>query len=436
LYSLKVFWKFIINKQNYTNLKFFGIKINNNRIESILHFSTIDAKMKEKEKNRRNRLNARDEDLILADMHVTRDDEELLPVPLDHLMDDEDALDILLIGADFDARDEYGQTDVLTAGDISLADEPGQNIDERSPKMTDAASGYPPIKDSAENSEDPATIRQKVATMIDIKHEQGSETLNEAETVDLNHRREPKQDNFQKQLDSCEHKVKKVAIVTYASLGLGIIALSSSIAMAVVISGMKKDISKLTDLVSILEEDMSGLTEKNSDMKFNKNDPPLKELNQKVNRFSKQLQEQSQSAGEILKNKLTSAEAKQATLNKSMSDLQTRIHALEQKKSVAAAARKVSGKKQASVKKAKNIHSAEDWSVHLVSYKEKTYAKTKAAQFKEKGIPVRLTAIDSNKTKLYRLKVGGFKSKLEAASYASKIKKSLKLNSVSVANNI
>ncbi|MDD5460994.1 MAG: SPOR domain-containing protein [Methylococcales bacterium] len=380
-------------------------------------------KMKEKEKNQRNRLNASDDDLILADMHVTQDNEELLPVPLDHLMDDEDAIDRLLIDADFDASAEYAQTDGLIVDDISVADELGQNINE----LNSAAFVYPPVSDSAKFPKDQAIIRQEYA-MTDIKHEQTSASLNEAETGDLNDRREPKQDNIQKRLNGCEHTVKKNAIIAYVSLSIGIIALTSTIAMAVVISGMKKEISRLTDLVSILEEDMSGLAEKNSDMKFNKNDSSLKELNQKVNSFSKQLQEQSQTATEALKNKLTSAGVKQATINKSLGNLQSRIRALEQKKPIEV--RKVS------VKKAKNIHPAEDWSVHLVSYKEKAYAKTKAAQFKEKGIPVKLTAIDSSKSKLYGLKVDGFKSKLEATSYAVKIKKSLKLNSVSVANNI
>jgi cell division protein FtsN len=39
-----------------------------------------------------------------------------------------------------------------------------------------------------------------------------------------------------------------------------------------------------------------------------------------------------------------------------------------------------------------------------------------------------------NNTTWYRLKVGGFKNKEQATSYAAKIKKSINLNTVSVGN--
>ena len=88
--------------------------------------------------------------------------------------------------------------------------------------------------------------------------------------------------------------------------------------------------------------------------KFNSNDSSIEQLDQKVNSLPKQLQEQSQSAAETLKSKLTTTVTKQATINKSLGDLQTRIHALEKKKPSEATVKTVSAKKQVQVKKAKN----------------------------------------------------------------------------------
>ena len=337
-----------------------------------------------------------------------------------------------------DADDEQAQTDALIVDDISLADEFGENFDERSATTSDLPIVDPEKIEAATivqaQEQKPETVKQEPPMIAGIEPEQVSANLNGAEITALNHNGF-EQENIQKQLNDCDRKDKKTVVLTYASLAIGIIALMSTIVMGVMIYGMKTEISKLTELVSILEEDMGSITEKNSEMKFNSNDSSIEQLDQKVNSLSKQLQEQSQSTAEIVKNKLTATVTKQATINKSLGDLQTRIHALEKKKPSEAAAEKVSTKKQVQVKKAKNTRPAEDWSVNLVSYKEKSYAKSKAAKFVQKGVPVKVMAVDVNNATLYRLKVGGFKNKLDATSYASKIKKSLNLNSVSVDSN-
>jgi hypothetical protein len=397
----------------------------------------MNSKMKEKQKNRRNRFNGREDDFILADLKVMRDDEELSPVPLDHFLDDEDAIDRLLIDADFDGDDEQQHTDALIVDDLSLANEIDEYFDKQSAMMSDAVIIDPETSDEATivvaQEKNPETVPPESVLIGGIKPEQVSANPNAAGINALKHNGF-EQENMQRRLNGCELKIKKTAVITYVSLGIGIVALISTIAMAVIINGMKTEISKLTELVSILEEDMSSLTEKNSEMKFNSNDSAIEQLNQK-NSLSRQLQEQPQSAVETLKRKLTATVAKQATINKSRGDLHTGMHALEKNKTSEASVKKVSTKKQVQVKKAKNTLPAEYWSVNLVSYKEKGFAKSKAAKFVQKGVPVKVKAVDVNNATLYRLMVGGFKNKLEATSYATKIKKSLNLNSVSVDNN-
>jgi hypothetical protein len=76
------------------------------------------------------------------------------------------------------------------------------------------------------------------------------------------------------------------------------------------------------------------------------------------------------------------------------------------------------------------------YSVNMLSYQQEWFAQSKAAEFKQKGIPVEVVPIDPSKpgTK-FRLKVGGFKNKAEADAYSDKVKKSLNLKETWVGSN-
>jgi hypothetical protein len=80
--------------------------------------------------------------------------------------------------------------------------------------------------------------------------------------------------------------------------------------------------------------------------------------------------------------------------------------------------------------------SAGKYSVNVVSYQQEWFAQSKAAEFKQKGIPVEVVPVDPNSQGTrYRLKVAGFKNKAEADSYAEKIKKSHNLSETWVGVN-
>ncbi len=71
----------------------------------------------------------------------------------------------------------------------------------------------------------------------------------------------------------------------------------------------------------------------------------------------------------------------------------------------------------------------------MVSYQQEWFAQSKAAEFKEKGIPVEVVPVDpNNHATKFRLKVGGFKTKAEADSYAAKVKKSHGIDTWTAAN--
>jgi cell division protein FtsN len=119
---------------------------------------------------------------------------------------------------------------------------------------------------------------------------------------------------------------------------------------------------------------------------------------------------------------ITTVAKKSAPFNKS-TDLQKNSPSIIEKKKSSGATEKITQPKPAS-----------GWAVNLTAYEDQTYAKSKAAKFIQKGIPVKVIAVEMNKKTWYQLKVGGFKNKENAASYAAKMKKSFNLNSVSVGN--
>jgi hypothetical protein len=375
------------------------------------------------------------EEISVSDFHSIAD--------FDEIPDEEDAIDRLLVNAGFDANDELKQDDgkpgALVIDDISRADGFDVNFEEQYAMVADAS-----IFDSEESelafdkdathvysvkAENPETAKQEQAVSETTYPEQALESLNNHAGITPLSSVRTEQGNIKKQINDYENKIKKAAIITYTSLSFGIVALLSIVVMGVIVSSVQTKVSKLTELVSILEEDMSSIAEKNSGMDINNSDSSIEQLNQKINGLPEQSEEQSQFSSDMLENEMTAIVTKQATINKSMDNQKTKTHGVEKKKSSETTVRLTSAKK-----KTNNAQPAEDWFVYLTAYKDLGYAKSKAAKFIQKGIPVKVIAVDMNHTIWYRLKVGGFKNKDEATSYAAKIKKSLNLNTVSVGN--
>ncbi len=84
-------------------------------------------------------------------------------------------------------------------------------------------------------------------------------------------------------------------------------------------------------------------------------------------------------------------------------------------------------KKEKSVSKVAN--SGRGWSVNLVASKQDWYAKAKATEFRQKGIPVEIAKVNIDNVTWYRLRVGGFDSQAEASAYVGRVKKALNLSS-------
>ncbi|MCF7964657.1 MAG: SPOR domain-containing protein [Methylobacter tundripaludum] len=75
------------------------------------------------------------------------------------------------------------------------------------------------------------------------------------------------------------------------------------------------------------------------------------------------------------------------------------------------------------------------WGVNLVAFKQEWFAKSKAAEFARQGVFAEVIPVREKNTTMYRLRVGGFKSKQEAQANTDKIKRALNLDSVWVSDN-
>jgi cell division septation protein DedD len=393
----------------------------------------MNSNMNKKQKPRQNTFaadfNDREEDFILVDLDVIQNEAEPPLVPLNHFLDDEETIDRLLINTGFDVHvepEEVRESGTLVFDDINRTDEFGANPEEQYAMTTDID-----ILDSAENEfvldkeENPETAMQERVIGEATHPKNVLENLNNDAGITLLRTTRHEQEKIKKQITNYENKIKKAAIVTYTSLSFGVVALLSTVVMGIIVSGVQTKVSKLTDLVSILEEDVSSITEKNSDMEINNGDSSIEQQSdQKGTRVQELSGEQIRSSPDILENELSTDVTKHANVN-----LQPRLSVLEKKKQAEATVKKVSAEK-----KENNAQTVSGWSVNLTAYEDLSYAKSKAKKLIQKGIPVKITAVNMNNTTWYRLRVGGFKDKQKATSYAVKIKETLNLNTISVSN--
>jgi cell division septation protein DedD len=75
------------------------------------------------------------------------------------------------------------------------------------------------------------------------------------------------------------------------------------------------------------------------------------------------------------------------------------------------------------------------WGVNLGAFKHEWFAKSKADEYARQGVFAEVVPVPGKSSAMYRLRVGGFKSKAEANSNTAKIKKALSLDSVWVSDN-
>ena len=206
---------------------------------------------------------------------------------------------------------------------------------------------------------------------------------------------------------------------------------------------LTNDVSKLHLLTSILEEDVSLLQEKKP-----ANTPPVSQLspeptlpeNKVVGQHAVKPVEDATTQVDTEKNQVmpiknlaesklnisnsTDQKKKSPTLSKQLS-LESVPKSNPEHSSVKHLAQATLRKNNPTV----------NWAVNIVAFKSEIEAKRKSSKLIAQGIPVKVSAFNTSNGLWYQLKVIGFKTHDNAESYASKLRKSINLNSISAVVN-
>lgn len=132
-------------------------------------------------------------------------------------------------------------------------------------------------------------------------------------------------------------------------------------------------------------------------------------------------------SAEELNKQIAKLSSQNKQLNDELDNLQTKIKSAPVVTTPPAASK-------VETKKPEPVASA-NWSVTLMGSKHDWYAQRKADEYASKGFPAKIVKGQNKGEAWYRLSVDGFNSQQEADAYASKVRKSLNLDSVTVGHD-
>ncbi|MGZ5076526.1 MAG: SPOR domain-containing protein, partial [Methylobacter sp.] len=162
-------------------------------------------------------------------------------------------------------------------------------------------------------------------TIFESQPKQTADTaVNEIEDINMDPL-ELEQEEFKKQLEDAESRVKKAKRFTYAALGLGAVALSAAAGLGVMTYSAKSEVSKLTEQVSALEASLAKNSENNPNAEINAVMSSVAQLNQQVYGFVTELQGNAQFPVDLLNNKVPDLVAKQDMVSKALEVLQGKM---------------------------------------------------------------------------------------------------------------
>ena len=268
--------------------------------------------------------NGREDDLLLADLQTIPDDTGLTITPLNHIVDDEDAIDKLLADPGFDAAGKQppfiAAEPVIEPADLidhragivvdeqndaiftveSLPEEaplpegfqvdafisdylavrqPGHSIDPAPESINDVVLPEEPVSIESMSGKpgDAVIAEQATDTIIDaiakepVVQRKKPEPLKQAQTTDTGNaipaieQLQINQAYIEKRLSQLQTQSSAAIRLAYASLALAIAILMSSAVLYTMISDMKTDMGKVSEWVQMLKEAMVNAVEKTLD---------------------------------------------------------------------------------------------------------------------------------------------------------------------------
>jgi cell division septation protein DedD len=242
------------------------------------------------------------------------------------------------------------------------------------------------------------------------------------------------QEEVQRHMERLETQARNTRRLAYAAIALSLAALGGTLAVAYLNAQVRTELSRLKVIQSVMEEDMGGLSEK-----LDRADHAAEESAAKLRPLAGERAEKPEDspiaieappppAAEPIQVKAISAPA--------VADIKPSVLPVRKPRVLPAkpSANKALPKPlEASQAKPAAAETRGQWSIHLASFRQIDDAKEKAAEYRKKGVSVKVTKVDIKQSTWYRLSVPGFKTKEAASTYSSRLKKQLRLNSIWIA---
>lgn len=364
----------------------------------------------------------------------------------EHQPSDDSAMDFLMADFDISADDELANLDKNIAEDsvnelYSQAEKLGNKIatEKADGGIKAVAAATSTFSQSATKIEKNNPEIEKIVSQIEQLSAENKNFKQQIAELSTSSGQEETSSEEIEYLQKEQRKLKKaivtneakLPIVAYLALGLAVLSLLTHGLLNVLGFGPNSNVEALTELVTTLEEEVEIISAQGGTADNSLLEKRLNTLTEKNDRLNNQLAEIN---GTMLNNSSGPAVAdlleKNLQAQKTVDQLLNRVEQLEKGK--------ITPKQKNKVRKKINpvaVVESNRWFVNLVSFKQEWFARKKAAEFEKKGVPTQVVPVKVNTENWFRLRVIGFTSKYDAASYAVKVKKTLDLSSVWVTND-
>lgn len=227
-------------------------------------------------------------------------------------------------------------------------------------------------------------------------------------------------------------------LLQYVPTGMGAVALLTALVLGWQTQEVQSELAILQQKLAQHEQQLGQLPA---------SDAATQSLRAQVDTLTQSGQLLSEQQTELLKTQATTTKSneeqgKQLTklqsqtkqLDDTMDALQGRVASLEKSKPVSVQPAKID--KTPDSKKVDKVEvGVQNWTVTLVGSKQEWYAAKKAEEYAAKGFQVKISRSLQKGEPWFRLFSDGFKSQQDADAYATKARKVLNLDSVSVGHN-
>lgn len=307
--------------------------------------------------------------------------------------------------ADFDISADEDEEPVEQGSSAPLAEEV---VDEPEPTIVMVAEPTAQVVDSAEMQAMSERLEKLENELADYSQSSGSgDAAEQYETLEKSLKSQ------KKVLRETAEASGKLKIFSISGLVIGVLALIIGIVVLVMTMGVPAELEEVQNTIMDIEDGLA-IPDPNTQT-IQALQTTVVELQAENIRLTTTLGRLEQ---QIADNKKQSAELLKADLDQQLLVITEQLSTLEQK----VAQTRVVKKRVASTRKVARKPKVREWVVNLVSFKQRWYTDNKIAEFKKKGIPAEVLAIDIGGVEWYRIRVVGFKDKIAAGSYAVKIK--------------